>query len=186
MHRPFFITCLFIALSIGLVVPACGYRSTAEENIGQTAASPDPVSLHRIPSPASWYRILRFVDGDTFWLDDSTATGTKVRLIGMDTPELKNAGKKKKHPMGRVVADHVQQKLAGQLVRVELDVQKHDQYGRVLVYMFLQDGTHLNAHLLQMGYAVLMTVPPNVKYADTFYRLQVEAREAGRGVWKME
>jgi micrococcal nuclease len=74
--------------------------------------------------------------------------------------------------------------LTGQRVRLELDVQHRDRYGRILAYVFLEDGTHLNAHLLEKGYALLMTVPPNVKYADEFYRLQVEAREAELGLWK--
>jgi micrococcal nuclease len=136
------------------------------------------------PVAGRFYPIKKFVDGDTFWIDDSTATGIKVRLIGMDTPESRNTRNKQKHPMGKEVADYVEQMLTGQRVRLELDVQHRDRYGRLLAYVFLEDGTHLNAHLLEKGYALLMTVPPNVKYADEFYRLQVEAREAELGLWK--
>jgi len=136
------------------------------------------------PVAGRFYLIKKFVDGDTFWIDDSTATGIKVRLIGMDTPESRNTRNKKKHPMGKEVADYVKQILTDQRVRLELDVQHRDRYGRILAYVFLEDGTHLNAHLLEKGYALLMTVPPNVKYADEFYALQVKAREAELGVWK--
>jgi micrococcal nuclease len=138
------------------------------------------------PVAGRFYPIKKFVDGDTFWIDDSTATGIKVRLIGMDTPESRNTRNKQKHPMGKEVADYVEQMLTGQRVRLELDVQHRDRYGRLLAYVFLEDGTHLNAHLLEKGYALLMTVPPNVKYADEFYALQVKAREAKLGLWNGE
>jgi micrococcal nuclease len=42
--------------------------------------------------------------------------------------------------------------------------------------VYLEDGTMLNGHLLKMGYAVLLTVPPNVKYAENFYALQTRVR----------
>jgi micrococcal nuclease len=42
----------------------------------------------------------------------------------------------------------------------------------------------LNAHLIEIGYAQLMTVPPNVKYVDTFLALQTKARETRQGLWK--
>jgi micrococcal nuclease len=142
-----------------------------------------PLLQQNEPVAGRFYPIKKFVDGDTFWIDDSTATGIKVRLIGMDTPESRNTRNKQKHPMGKEVADYVEQMLTGQRVRLELDVQHRDRYGRILAYVFLEDGTHLNAHLLEKGYALLMTVPPNVKYADTFYALQVKAREAGFGLW---
>ena len=57
-------------------------------------------------------------------------------------------------------------------------------YGRTLAYVYLEDGTFLNAELVKQGYAMVMTVPPNVKYAHLFVKLQQEARENNRGLWK--
>jgi len=48
----------------------------------------------------------------------------------------------------------------------------------------LEDGTFVNAELVKNGYAMTMTVPPNVKFADEFISLQIEARENKRGLWK--
>jgi len=137
-----------------------------------------------LPRSGVRYRVKRVVDGDTFWIDDGTQNGRKVRLIGVDTPEPRDVSKKKKHPMGKEVSAYVSRLLSSRSVRLELDVKKTDQYGRVLAYVFLEDGTHLNAHLLEKGYAWLMTVPPNVRYADSFYALQQRARRAGLGVWR--
>ena len=49
--------------------------------------------------------------------------------------------------------------------------------------MCLKDGTFVNAELVKNGYAMVMTVPPNVKYAEEFVHLQQEARENNRGLW---
>ncbi len=63
-------------------------------------------------------------------------------------------------------------------------MQKRDKYGRLLAYVYLEDGTFVDAWLVEHGFAQIMTVPPNVKYQDLFLRLQREAREARRGVWR--
>jgi micrococcal nuclease len=42
----------------------------------------------------------------------------------------------------------------------------------------------LNAYLIQEGYAQVMTVAPNVKYQEIFLRLQREAREKQKGLWR--
>jgi endonuclease YncB( thermonuclease family) len=68
-------------------------------------------------------------------------------------------------------------------ILVEKDVSDTDRYGRLLLYVYLQDGTFVNAELVRRGYAVAATYPPDVKYADLFVQLQAEAREAERGLW---
>jgi len=72
----------------------------------------------------------------------------------------------------------------GKTVRLEFDVQQFDKYGRTLAYVYLEDGTFVNAWLVENGFAQVMTVPPNVKHQEFFLKLQREAREAGRGLWR--
>ena len=74
--------------------------------------------------------------------------------------------------------------LSGKNVKLVCDVDSLDQYGRTLAYVYLEDGTFVNADLMRNGYAMLMTIPPNVKFADEFLKLQKEARENNRGLWK--
>jgi micrococcal nuclease len=73
--------------------------------------------------------------------------------------------------------------VGGRRVRLELDVQERDRYGRLLAYVWIGD-LMINAELVRRGYAQVMTVPPNVRYQALFLRLQRDARGAGRGLWR--
>lgn len=126
--------------------------------------------------------VKRVVDGDTFWVDDGTEKGMKVRLIGVDTPETVHPQKPIEF-FGKEASDFVKKLLEGQKVKLEYDVQEKDHYGRALAYVYLEDGTFLNAELVKKGYAQVMTVPPNVKFSDLFLDLQKDAREKNLGLW---
>lgn len=131
-----------------------------------------------------YYTVTRVVDGDTFWIDDGSEQGLKIRLIGVDAPEPRNNGKKMKGYFGTESSDYMKQLIEGKKVRLEYDVSRYDQYGRTLAYVYLKDGTFVNADLVKKGYATVMTIPPNVKYADTFVKLSQKARSQGKGLWK--
>jgi hypothetical protein len=75
--------------------------------------------------------------------------------------------------------------LDGEEVRLKLDVQKIDPYGRLLAYVYLPDGEMFNETLLRQGYAQVATFPPNVKYQERFLKAQREVREANRGLWRL-
>jgi micrococcal nuclease len=117
--------------------------------------------------------VSKVVDGDTFHCQD----GRKVRLIGIDSPERLQG------PFGARSRGALLGLLqSGAPVRLERDVAATDQYGRVLAYAWL--GTSLlNEAMVRGGWAVLYTVPPNVKYADRLRRAQNEARAGGAGLW---
>jgi micrococcal nuclease len=80
--------------------------------------------------------------------------------------------------------EYLTELIIGKSVKLLSDIDSLDQYGRTLSYVYLEDGTFINAELVKNGYAMIMTVPPNVKYADLFLELQIEARENNRGLWK--
>lgn len=124
-------------------------------------------------------KVKRIIDGDTFVLDN----GIKVRLIGVDTPETVHP-KKEVQYFGKEASAFTKKLIDGKKVRLEYDVQKYDRYGRLLAYVYLEDGTFLNAELVKQGYANVSTFPPNVKYEQLFINLQKEARENNRGLWQ--
>lgn len=126
--------------------------------------------------------VIKVIDGDTFWVDDGKEK-FKVRFIGIDAPETRNSWRKKKGYYGQEAKEYVTQLTLGRWVRLEYDVRKLDPYGRHLAYIYLEDDTFLNAHLVANGFAVLDTHPPNVKYVEVFTDLQQKAREAGLGLW---
>lgn len=131
-----------------------------------------------------YYPVKRVVDGDTFWIDDGSEKGLKVRLIGVDAPEPRNNGKKLKGYFGTESTDYLTRMIGDKKVRLEFDAGRYDQYGRTLAYVYLDDGTFVNAELVRKGYATVMTTPPNVKYADTFVELAGKARRQKKGLWK--
>lgn len=134
--------------------------------------------------PNGFFAVTKIVDGDTFWADDGTDKGVKIRLIGVDAPESRKTFKKEVGYYGKEAKAYLATLLNGKSVRLEYDVNRTDQYGRTLAYVYLQDGTFINAELVKNGYAMIMTVPPNVKFTDEFAKLQKEARENNRGLWK--
>ena len=67
-------------------------------------------------------------------------------------------------------------------MRLVRDVEPRDRYGRLLAYVYA-GGTFVNAELVRRGYAAVLTVPPNVRFATEFTRLARRARDAGLGLW---
>jgi micrococcal nuclease len=130
-----------------------------------------------------WVEISKFVDGDTFWVMDSKGQKEKIRLIGIDAPEARKTGKKDIEQFGKEASTYVQRLLFDKKVRLEFDVGRYDRFKRTLAYVYLEDGTFLNAHLVKEGYATVMTVPPNVRHADLFVKLQQDARNNKKGLW---
>ncbi len=128
-------------------------------------------------------KVEKVVDGDTFWIINQNGEREKIRLIGVDTPEARRTRNKEMGYYGKEASDYSKELLTGTKIRLEYDVSKRDRYKRTLAYVYLEDGTFLNAHLIAEGYATLLTVPPNVKYVDLFRNLQREARKNEKGLW---
>ncbi len=131
-------------------------------------------------------RVEKVTDGDTLTL----SSGEKLRLIGIDTPEIttKERGQFRYNPQPFALEakNLVQQLAEGQKVRIEYDLVRRDVYGRSLGYCFIQGKSgevFLNKQLLEEGFAVLLTIPPNIKYADTFVEAQTNARQKKKGIW---
>ena len=135
--------------------------------------------------------VTRAVDGDTLVLENNE----RVRLIGIDTPEMHESNKLNRDAqrsgqdvavikqLGRRSYEFTKKLVEGKRVRLEFDVERFDKYKRILAYVYLEDGTFVNAKIVQEGYASLMTYPPDVKYADLFLKLYQEARQNQRGLW---
>jgi micrococcal nuclease len=122
--------------------------------------------------------VQRVVDGDTLLL----GTGERVRLIGVNTPETVHP-KKAVEAFGKKASAFTKRMVEGRLVRLEFDPLSSrandgkDRYSRTLAYVFLQDGTHLNAEIIRQGYGFAVSSTPPLKYQNEFRRLEREARE---------
>lgn len=125
--------------------------------------------------------VVRVVDGDTIHVRLGERL-EKVRYIGVNTPEIHHPSKGEE-PGGRQAHAVNRRLVEGKRVRLELDVQSRDRFGRLLAYVWAGP-TMVNAELVRLGYAQVMTVPPNVRHQPLFLELQRGAREAGRGLWQ--
>lgn len=110
------------------------------------------------------------------------SSGERIRYIGIDTPETKHP-KKPVQYFGKEAYEANKGLVDGKTVRLELDVQKRDKYGRLLAYVYVGD-VFVNAWLVENGYAKVSTYPPNVKHQKLFVKLQKEARKNNKGLWE--
>lgn len=127
-------------------------------------------------------KVVRVVDGDRLILSPNE----RVRLIGVDTPETKHP-KKPIECFGREATEFTTRIAAGKMVSLRLDevnavVGHKDKYGRTLGYVYLEDGTFLNAEIIRQGFGHAYTRFP-FRYLEKFTALQREARERGVGLW---
>jgi micrococcal nuclease len=121
--------------------------------------------------------IVRVIDGDSVAVSVG-GLRDEVRLIGIDAPEMGQ------RPWGRRAKEHCEAILGSSgKPSIEYDVERRDKYGRLLAYIRTGDGRFLNAEMLRNGYAVLFTVPPNVRHVREFREAQEYARQRGLGIW---
>jgi micrococcal nuclease len=124
------------------------------------------------------FHVTRVIDGDTLLLSN----GERVRLIGVDTPELHHPLKPVQY-FAEEAFQFTRTMAEGKEVRLEYDWRRRDRYGRLLAYVYLEDGTFLNAEIIRQGYGFAFTKYP-FRYMAQFRQYQREARENGRGLWK--
>jgi len=140
-----------------------------------------PLVLSSIVTAQDFYLCTRVVDGDTIVVEIEGKQG-KVRLIGVDTPETVHPSKPVEY-FGKEASNFTKGMVEGKKVRLEYDWQKRDKYGRLLAYVYLEDGTFLNAEIIKQGYGFAYTKYP-FKYLDEFRQYEREAKENNKGLWK--
>lgn len=157
---------------LGLVIALCGFYTAAPATTKQAIQEAQP----------GLAPVTHISDGDTITVRIGGKEET-VRLLGVDTPEVKDP-RKPVQCFGQAASAHTKQALSGKKVRLEPDSTNsdRDKYGRLLRYVYLPDGTLYNASLLRDGYAFAYTVFPLTKLEE-FRALEREARTANRGLW---
>jgi len=152
-----------------------------QQKLVQNSTSPSPSVK---PQISELVPIVKVVDGDTI---DVLLNGAKarVRLIGMDTPEIVDP-RKPVQCFAKEASDKAKEILTGKSVRLESDQTQgdKDKYGRLLRYVFLEDGTLFNKFMIEQGYAHEYTYMSNpYKYQAEFKTAEKNAREQNLGLW---
>lgn len=125
-----------------------------------------------------WVTVEKVYDGDTF----RTTNGEKVRLLGINTPEIAH-NSQRGEPLASEAERLLQSLIGGQQVRLQFDTERRDQYGRLLAQVFLRDGRWVNAQLIEAGMAHVYTFAPNFKWAKKLLTAERIARQQQRGLW---
>lgn len=148
---------LILLAGAGLLLNACGDKSAG---------------------PPQSARVVEVIDGDTLVL----AGGLKVRVLGIDAPEMERDGQP-----ADFLAHQAKAALTGltlnREVVLECDRLRYDRYGRLLAYVYLPDRTLVNAELVRRGMARVYAHDPNASHRETLLTAQREAIQAQRGIW---
>lgn len=125
-------------------------------------------------------RVTYVHDGDTVHLED----GRKVRLIGINTPELARDNRPEqafahqaRAALLAAMSPH------GNRVGLVFGNERQDRYKRTLAHLFTPDGVNLQARLLNQGMAAAIAHPPNTAFSACYARQERIARCAGAGIW---
>lgn len=130
------------------------------------------------------YTVIKVSDGDTIW-----ANNEKIRIIGINTPEIKN-----KEKFSKEAKDLTESLILNKKVYLEKDLEERDQYNRLLRYVWLREPEKINREeiekntiegiLLSKGYARVYTFKPNTKYRKYFKEIEDKAKKEKVGMWK--
>lgn len=127
------------------------------------------------------YRLLKVYDGDTVLVEGRDGERSKVRLLGIDTPE-------KGVPFALRAKLFLKKILGRRSLYMEFDKQRLDKYKRTLAYLFVKVGKRwlfINAQMIRSGFAQCYFVSPNHHYKRLFTELQRLAQKERLGKWSI-
>lgn len=171
------------APAVPMTTPAQQVLNDPSKSGAEAAAKPSSKTgcLAQAPTPpatAKKHTVTRVVDGDTVDLSN----GTRTRILGVNTPETKDPRKPVEY-YGKEASAFTEKMLTGQTVLIQPGTQPTDRYGRLLAWIWLEDGRFYNALLVAEGFAQVATYSDNPEHADMLRLCQREAMEAKRGLW---
>jgi micrococcal nuclease len=173
------LVCLFLCLLfIGI---STNTNSLASYNTSCNISSPNKLSSIEI-AKAEKVSYKTIYDGDTVLLLD----GRKVRFIGINTPEIGRRGKPSQ-PYAKKAKEKLKSLLSSsRSILLLYDKDRKDHYKRTLAYVYLKDGTDVQAEILRAGLATSIVVEPNDKNLNCYRKIEKQARNQYLGIWKQK
>lgn len=168
-----------IVIIAGMIIVAIAYffdvYSSRVATSGFSSTTPQIIG--------TYYHVTKVVDGDTLHID-MDGHNERVRLIGINTPETVDP-RRQVECYGKEASQRMKEIANGKLVRLEYDESQstRDAYGRLLAYIYLEDGQMLNRKMIAEGYAYEYTYLTPYRYQKEFRQLQTLAQGAKRGLW---
>lgn len=175
-----------------LAVVALSYLLLPIKHQPGKISPPEPIESRRAVEATT----LEALDGDTLLVRIDSRV-ERVRLLGIDSPEAypsdklsrdaRNSGQTERSiiALGQKASQFTRLAIPpGTTIRITFDRHKTDQYGRLLGYVFLPNGSMLNELVVSSGFATARSQSPNLKYASRLEQAQRSAQQSGRGLWK--
>jgi micrococcal nuclease len=146
-----------------------------------TASKAEPPASADTDSGSAQATVVRVIDGDTFKASINGEEKT-VRLLNVDTPETKDPNAPVEC-LGPEATKGLEQLLpVGAEVRLELDIEPLDKYGRTLAGVFDSGGKLVNAEVARLGLGIPVLFEPNRKFYPPVVAAFDEARTRGAGL----
>lgn len=166
---------IIIGIVIVSVAAMFNFKPTDVVNFGLPQTNPNMVG--------TYYKVAKVTDGDTLHVIIGDKDET-VRLIGINTPETVDP-RRAVECFGQEASDRMKEIAKGKIVKLEYDDSQdlRDTYGRLLAYVYLEDGQMINRKMIADGYAYEYTYMTPYKYQKEFRELQYLAQSAKRGLW---
>ena len=135
----------------------------------------------------NYYKATQIIDGDTLKVKANNDPEQTIRLIGIDTPEIKDP-RTMVQCFGAEASQHLKDLLKDKKIRLESDITQDDKdkYNRLLRYIKLEDGTDINIRMLADGYAYEYTYDKPYKYQSDYKKAQQEADAQEKGLWSAD
>lgn len=142
-----------------------------EENVEiEPLANPIPVE-----EPKDTFLVTRVIDGDTIEIE----TGERVRLTCIDTPETYEEKYKE-------AKDYLIELILNKEVKLVKDVSETGKYGRLIRYIYLEDGTFVNELIVRNGYGIVYFYRPDIKLCPIIQEAEDYAKSNKLGIWDVE
>lgn len=171
-------------LSVALVLALAGCAGVVTDDPPRTTERSDAT-------------VVDVVDGDTVEVEYPNGTRETVRLLGVDTPEVRaendpgefegvpdtEAGRTCLRDWGYRASEFARTELAGESVTLVVDPasDRRGGYDRLLAYVDY-DGGRFNERLVERGYARLYDA--TFADRDRYAAAEERARESGTGLWE--
>lgn len=187
-----FLTALLIPflISVGFLIKSVDFVALAKQEIVELEQEQiSELDFIKTSTTQTNATVTKSVDGDTFHatLDNEPGDWT-IRMLGIDTPETVHPNKPVEC-FGKEASKVLEDLLLGKRIRLESDPQadERDKYDRLLRNVYLEDGTDVNATMVQNGYAhAYLSFPQNSDRKTELRRLEQDAKINERGLWNPE
>ena len=140
-----------ILVSLLLFITSCSFNQNIQGNVVSQE------NLEKINTTEQAYLVTNVIDGDTFKIQNNQ----KVRLIGINAPE-------KDEKYYKEATQYLTNLILNQRVILERDISETDRFGRLLRYVYLENGTFINLEMIKNGHAAAKSFKPDIKYDHLF------------------